>query len=141
MNKTQRDNPGLMWIIAGGLTVVIVLLALIFILLKPDDKPQQTATPAPAIAEKAVPAPPQPVEQTTASEPANQELINEKALSDEVPQNASLANEELARLQEIKKQLDLHEQILKAQHGDADQLIKLKEEQIKLLEEQQNLQQ
>ena len=64
-----------------------------------------------------------------------------KMVKDEVPQNESLAKEEVARLDDIQKQLDEQAKILKSQHADADQLIKLKEEQIKLLEQQLSTQQ
>ena len=44
--------------------------------------------------------------------------------------------EEAAKLDDIQSQLKEQEDLLKAQHSDADQLIQLKEEQIKLLEAQ-----
>ena len=53
-----------------------------------------------------------------------------------MPENAALAKEEIAKLEDIQSQLTEQEKTLKAQHTDADQLIKLKEEQIKLLEAQ-----
>lgn len=65
-----------------------------------------------------------------------QELVNEDLLKERSPANAALAKEEIARLEDIQKQLQDQEANLKAQHQDADQLIKLKEEQILLLEKQ-----
>ncbi|HFF4773957.1 TPA: hypothetical protein ACGC33_002258, partial [Acinetobacter baumannii] len=44
--------------------------------------------------------------------------------------------EEVSKLNDIHRQLQDQEATLKAQHADADQLIKLKEEQVKLLEAQ-----
>ena len=52
------------------------------------------------------------------------------------PENASLAKEEVAKLDDIQSQLKEQEKSLQAQHKDADELVKLKEEQIKLLEAQ-----
>ena len=42
----------------------------------------------------------------------------------------------MAKLDDIQSQLNEQEAMLKAQHADADELITLKEEQIKLLEAQ-----
>ena len=53
-----------------------------------------------------------------------------------MPENASLAKEEVAKLDDIQVQLNEQKATLDAQHSDADQLIQLKEEQIKLLEAQ-----
>ena len=63
-------------------------------------------------------------------------LVSEDILKEAVPENASLAKEEVAKLDDIQNQLKEQEDLLKAQHSDADQLIQLKEEQIKLLEAQ-----
>ena len=63
-------------------------------------------------------------------------MVNESILKDSVPENSSLAKEEVAKLDDIQKQLDEQQQNLKSQHADADQLLKLKEEQVKLLEQQ-----
>lgn len=48
----------------------------------------------------------------------------------------ALAKEEVSKLEDIHRQLKDQEATLKAQHADADQLTKLKEEQVKLLEAQ-----
>ncbi len=50
--------------------------------------------------------------------------------------NAALAKEEVAKLDDIQNQLNDQRALLKQQHNDADELIKLKEEQIKILEAQ-----
>jgi hypothetical protein len=63
-------------------------------------------------------------------------LVDEKILKQAVPENESLAKEEVAKLDDIQSQLNEQEAMLKAQHADADELITLKEEQIKLLEAQ-----
>lgn len=63
-------------------------------------------------------------------------MVDEALLQDAVPENPSLAKEELAKLDDIQAQLNDQKQALNQQHADADALIKLKEEQIKLLEAQ-----
>ena len=140
MQRDQRNNPKLMWIIAAGLVVVILLIAVFFWLNSPSNK---TATNdqlnTPITTEKTeVVTPPvaQAIEQTAASESNHIELVNETILKDKVPENASLAKEEVAKLDDIQTQLGEQQQSLKSQHADADQLIKLKEEQIKILEQQ-----
>ena len=137
MHIEQRNNSKLMWIIAGGLGAVIVLIAIFFWLNNTSESTQineqlNQTTPA----AKKVEATATPVEQSAASEAANVELVKESILKDKIPENASLAKEEVAKLEDIQKQLDDQQQNLKSQHADADQLIKLKEEQIKLLQQQ-----
>ena len=135
MHIEQRNNSKLMWIIAGGLGAVIVLIAIFFWLNNTSESTQineqlNQTTPA----AKKVEAAATPVEQSAASETANVELVKASILKDKIPENASLAKEEVAKLEDIQKQLDDQQQNLKSQHADADQLIKLKEEQIKLLQ-------
>ena len=137
MHIEQRNNSKLMWIIAGGLGAVIVLIAIFFWLNNTSEstqinEPLNQTTPA----AKKVEAAATPVEQSAASETANVELVKASILKDKIPENASLAKEEVAKLEDIQKQLDDQQQNLKSQHADADQLIKLKEEQIKLLQQQ-----
>ncbi|WP_327857799.1 hypothetical protein [Acinetobacter guillouiae] len=137
MHIEQRNNSKLMWIIAGGLGAVIVLIAIFFWLNNTSEstqinEPLNQTTPA----AKKVEATATPVEQSAASEAANVELVKASILKDKIPENASLAKEEVAKLEDIQKQLDDQQQNLKSQHADADQLIKLKEEQIKLLQQQ-----
>ena len=59
--------------------------------------------------------------------------MNEDVLKQPIPAQESLAKEEVSKLNDIHRQLQDQEATLKAQHADADQLIKLKEEQVKLL--------
>lgn len=67
---------------------------------------------------------------------SNTALVDEKIIEQAIPQNESLVKDELAKLKDIQTQLDQQTMSLNAQHQDADQLIKLKQEQIKLLEAQ-----
>jgi hypothetical protein len=141
MHIEQRNNSKLMWIIAGGLGAVIVLIAIFFWLNNTSEstqinEPLNQTTPAAKKVEATVPPVATPVEQSAASEAANVELVKASILKDKIPENASLAKEEVAKLEDIQKQLDDQQQNLKSQHADADQLIKLKEEQIKLLQQQ-----
>ena len=64
------------------------------------------------------------------------QLVDESILKTATPNDPALAKEEMAKLEDIQTQLHDQENILKAQHNDADQLITLKEEQIKLIEAQ-----
>lgn len=64
------------------------------------------------------------------------QLVDESILKTATPNDPALAKEEVAKLEDIQTQLHDQENILKAQHNDADQLITLKEEQIKLIEAQ-----
>ena len=64
--------------------------------------------------------------------------MNEDVLKQPIPAQESLAKEEVSKLNDIHRQLQDQEATLKAQHADADQLIKLKEEQVKLLDTKLN---
>lgn len=63
-------------------------------------------------------------------------LVDDSMLTQPIPQNPSLAKEEIAKLADIETQLKEQKASLESQHSDADQLLKLKEEQLKLLEAQ-----
>ena len=132
MTLDYRENSKLIWMIAGGL-VAIILLVIIYLWMnnstepKAQPVPNKTVTAAPVV---------QPTAEPAASEPDTATLVDEKILKDEVSNNASTAKEEMAKLEDIQKQLDEQQNMLNTQHADADQLIKLKEDQIKLLEKQ-----
>lgn len=136
----QINSSKMMWVIVGSL-VAIVSFALLFMWMNAQPEPapvEPTKTVAAVKPKEAAPV--------AVAEPAKTEmndiLIDQKALvkdtilQDEVPQNSTLAKEEIAKLDDIQKQLNAQQDILEAQQVDADQLIQLKEEQIKLLEEQ-----
>ena len=141
MTLQQRDNSRLLWIIIGGISLIVVLfLAAQWLLEKTQNKSEPLTKPA--VETRAVPPTHSDIKPETAphsaavSEPAPSTLINESVLKAPVPNNASLAKEEVAKLDDIQVQLKDQQSSLKAQHQDADTLIKLKEEQIKLLEAQ-----
>lgn len=132
MTRDYRENSKLIWIIAGGL-IAIILLVIIYLWINNSTAPKVQPT-----LKQNITAPPlaHPVEETAASTSNAGTLVDEKILKDQVPKNASSAKEEIAKLEDIQQQLDEQQQMLNTQHADADQLIKLKEEQIKLLEQQ-----
>ena len=139
MQIDQRNNPKLMWMIAGGIIAIIALISVLLWLNQPSDqKPVVPINSSATVATNAPTQPPvaQPIEQTTQTTPANTALVNESILKDKVPENSSLAKEEVAKLEDIQKQLDEQKSNLDSQHTDADKLIQLKEEQLKILEQQ-----
>ncbi|TCB65319.1 hypothetical protein [Acinetobacter sp. ANC 4178] len=142
MTLDQRQNSKLLvGIIAGLVVLVAIFLAYQWM---SSSQPQHEAeqqvvhTPAKPVVKEAVPvvenAASTAVANTTAEAPI--QLVDEAILKQDVPKNASLAKEEIAKLDDIQTQLDEQEKTLKAQHADADDLIALKEEQVKLLEAQ-----
>ena len=132
MTLDYRENSKLIWMIAGGL-IAIILLVIIYLWMNNTAEPK--AQPVPNKTVTAAPVVPS-AEETAVSEPNTATLVDEKILKDEVSNNASTAKEEMAKLEDIQKQLDEQQNMLNTQHADADQLIKLKEDQIKLLEKQ-----
>ena len=134
MTEDRNHNPKLLIGIAGGLIAVIAIFLAYqwFIASNVENSPTyetELTTPAQV---KAKPAEAVPLAE---AEPT-QKLIEEDILQAAAPENASIAKEEIAKLDDIQLQLAEQENTLKAQHADADQLLKLKEEQIKLLEAQ-----
>lgn len=139
MQIDQRNNPKLMWMIAGGIIAIIALISvLLWLNQSSEQKPVVPINASATVATNAPTQPPvaQPIEQTTQTAPANTALVNESILKDKVPENSSLAKEEVAKLEDIQKQLDEQKSSLDSQHTDADKLIQLKEEQLKILEQQ-----
>lgn len=134
MIEDRNHNPKLLIGIAGGLIAVIAIFLAYqwFIASNVENSPTyetELTTPAQV---KAKPAEAVPL----AEAGPTQKLIEEDILQAPVPENASIAKEEIAKLDDIQLQLAEQENTLKAQHADADQLLQLKEDQIKLLEAQ-----
>jgi uncharacterized protein YcbK (DUF882 family) len=139
MTADHRQNPKLLWGIVAGLVLAIAVFFAIsqWLLIQNDssnvsdelDQPvptQQTSQATAAstsAASEAIPA-------------ATSVLVQEDILTQPITENASLAQEELAKLNDLQAQLTDQEKTLQSQHADADQLLALKEEQIKLLEKQ-----
>ena len=137
MTLDQRNSPTLLLGIIGGLVAIIVLFLAYQWFFSTSSKaiPEHEAisleTPAKPVATEVKPTETEPVidEKTI-------QLVDEKILKAPVPENESLLKEEVAKLDDIQSQLNDQESMLKTQHTDADDLIALKEEQIKLLEAQ-----
>ena len=138
MSVEQRNNPKLLMGIMGALVTVVALVLLYQWLNASSGEAERmhqediVAVPAAKPAAK--------TEDTAAAKAAEaieaKALVSEQLLDSPVPENASLAKEEVAKLDDIQVQLNEQKATLDAQHSDADQLIQLKEEQIKLLEAQ-----
>ncbi|MCL6232383.1 hypothetical protein [Acinetobacter amyesii] len=139
MTEDQRHNPKLLVGIIGGLTLLIaIFFAYQWLSSSTADKSalQEEMVAAPAKPPVAVPVQSETEASVPVAETETLKLVEEDILDAAVPENASLAKEEIAKLNDIQQQLNDQEQSLKQQHSDADELIKLKEEQIKLLEAQ-----
>ena len=142
MTLDQRQNSKLlMGIIAGLVVLVAIFLAYQWMSSpQPQHEAEQQVMHAPAkpVVKETVPvvenAASAAVANTTAEAPI--QLVDEAILKQDAPKNTSLAKEEIAKLDDIQTQLNEQEKTLKAQHADADDLIALKEEQVKLLEAQ-----
>lgn len=139
--KTNKSNSFLLWIIVGVLFAICLAVFVwqSWFVTAPTTKIPATAqhkTQAPPMAQPVASS--EPI--TTASEPKTTQptknLVDDSILKQPVPENPSLAKEEVSKLEDIQKQLKHQEATLKAQHSDSDKLIRLKQEQIKLLEQQ-----
>ncbi|MHA3053327.1 hypothetical protein [Acinetobacter sp. ANC 4640] len=139
--KTNKSNSLLLWILIG---VLFAICAGIFVwqswfVNHPTPANQQAAV------HKKTQAPPmaRPVSESAVTpevQPAHTEqpksLVNDETLKQPIPKNPALAKEEVSKLEDIQQQLKEQEATLKAQHTDADRIIELKQQQIKLLEQQ-----
>jgi hypothetical protein len=132
MTPDHRQNPKLLWGISGGLIIVLVAVFSVsqFLTTTPETVPEHQADALPAAHVKEATSEPVLLEAETTT------LIEENILKEAVPENESLAKEEVAKLEDIQTQLTDQEKTLQQQHADADALIELKEQQIKLLEAQ-----
>lgn len=139
--KTNKSNSLLLWILIG---VLFAICACVFVW-----QSWFVNRPAPATQHAAVhsktQAPPmaRPVSEPAATPEAQsvhteqpKSLVNDETLKQPIPQNPALAKEEVSKLEDIQQQLKEQEATLKAQHADADRIIELKQQQIKLLEQQ-----
>lgn len=139
MSVEQRNNPKLLMGIMGALVTVVALVLLYQWLNASSDEAERMHQEDIAAVPTAKPAV-KTEEDTAAAKAAEaieaKALVSEQLLDAPVPENASLAKEEVAKLDDIQVQLNEQKATLDAQHSDADQLIQLKEEQIQLLEAQ-----
>lgn len=96
-----------------------------------DPSTTASTTTAPA-----VPSTTPPTAQPVINVPQSKVLVDDSILKQPVASDPTLIEEELAKLNELEKQLTEQQANLEAQHQDAEKLIKLKEERIRLLEAQ-----
>ncbi|NNH02169.1 hypothetical protein [Acinetobacter sp. ANC 5414] len=138
MTLDQRNSPKLLLGITGGLVAIIVLFLAYqwFFATSNEVLPEHEGSSLNTPAKPAASAEAKPTEPEVATDEKTIQLVDEKILKAAVPENESLAKEEVAKLEDIQAQLKDQEAMLKAQHADADDLVALKEEQIKLLEAQ-----
>ena len=137
MPLQRKQNSKLLWILIGGLSILVVLFLAAQWFFKKTESSAPMVDPQPV----STPAPAKTTDPSSGSEPvaeaaSSQRLVNDDVLKQPVPAQESLAKEEVSKLDDIHSQLKDQEATLKAQHADADQLTKLKEEQVKLLEAQ-----
>ncbi len=140
-SPAQTSNSKLLWMLIGGISLVVLIFFTAQWLLSNHTAETETAVSQPNPVTTSL----ENVEAASAammshvneeSDPAPIQLVEESILKAAVPNNESLAKQEIAKLDDIQHQLKDQKQELQAQHHDADTLIKLKEEQIKLLEAQ-----
>lgn len=139
MSVEQRNNPKLLMGIMGALVTVVALVLLYQWLNASSGEAERIHQEDIAAVPAAKPAAKTEEDTAAAKAPETIEakaLVSDQLLDAPVPENASLAKEEVAKLDDIQVQLNEQKATLDAQHSDADQLIQLKEEQIKLLEAQ-----
>lgn len=139
MSVEQRNNPKLLMGIMGALVTVVALVLLYQWLNASSGEAERIHQEDIAAVPAAKPAAKTEEDTAAAKAPETIEakaLVSNQLLDAPVPENASLAKEEVAKLDDIQVQLNAQKVTLDAQHSDADQLIQLKEEQIKLLEAQ-----
>lgn len=139
MSVEQRNNPKLLMGIMGALVTVVALVLLYQWLNASSGEAERMHQEDIAAVPAAKPAAKTEEDTAAAKAPETIEakaLVSNQLLDAPVPENASLVKEEVAKLDDIQVQLNEQKATLDAQHSDADQLIQLKEEQIKLLEAQ-----
>lgn len=139
MSVEQRNNPKLLMGIMGALVTVVALVLLYQWLNASSGEAERIYQEDIAAVPAAKPAAKTEEDTAAAKAPETIEakaLVSNQLLDTPVPENASLAKEEVAKLDDIQVQLNEQKATLDAQHSDADQLIQLKEKQIKLLEAQ-----
>ncbi|MFN0295964.1 hypothetical protein ACKVE0_00165 [Acinetobacter albensis] len=132
MTSDQRNSPKLLMGIIGGMVAIIVLF---FAYQWFMSSSREVTTESESI-NSTVSTPLKPSEPVRTMDEKTIQLVDESILKTATPNDPALAKEEMAKLEDIQTQLHDQENILKAQHNDADQLIMLKEEQIKLIEAQ-----
>ena len=137
----QRHSSSLLWWIVAVLTVILIAVSGFLFFTQhsapqsshPQDMPTGNAL-APVAFQQAASQPPPESSQFKAT--PNRVLVEEDLLNQAIPKNLSLAQEEIATQLDIQQQLLEQEKALQQQNLTADELIRLKQQQIDLLEQQ-----
>lgn len=99
MPLQRKQNSKLLWILIGGLSIVVVLFCSAMVLKTessaPLVDPQPVSTPAPA---KPKPADPLPSSEPLAENASSQQLVSENVLKEPVPVQESLAKKKYLNL-------------------------------------------
>lgn len=137
----QRHSTSLLWWIVAALTVItIAVSAYVFLTHDSNSAPfaANLTVTEPDIAPKLdTQASSEPVIIETHFQPTpNKVLVEEQLLTEALPSNSTLAQEEIAKQHDLQQQLIAQEKLLQQQNLTADELIRLKQQQIKLLEQQ-----
>ena len=159
MSVDEINHSKLVWKISGGLSAMVIVAAGFLYLDSHDYKlfpssSEDNNTAEESIEEKALEE--KTVEDKVEAEPViastnetiakesellpenDKPLVEASILKQEIPKNASIAKDEISKLDDIHDQLKTQKSMLEEQQKDADQIIQLKEEQIKLLEAELN---
>lgn len=137
MRFVSRHNSNLLWVIMTILSVIgVAAFFTAQYFFSPPDKTPVTQQTSSALTVKSEIISPNINQNVSLEQNTHPSLINQDDVRAPIPEHATLAQEELAKLDDIETQLQDQKNSLNAQHQDADQLIKLKQEQIQLLEQQ-----
>lgn len=137
MRFTSRHNSNLLWIIMTILSVIgVVAFFIAQYIFSPPDKTSVATQISSASTINSEIINPNTNQNISLKQNTHHDLINQDDVRAPIPEHETLAQEELAKLDDIETQLKDQKNSLNAQHQDANQLIKLKQEQIQLLEKQ-----
>lgn len=136
MTLDHRKKPRLLTVIVGTLFILTILYTLyIWYMNDQISQEEPTISQTQTQPKTEIKAEMRPEIQTEA-QPSPNALITEAVLKSPIPEHESLAKDEITKLNDIQQQLVVQANTLKTQIKDADQLIRLKEEQIQILEKQ-----
>lgn len=138
MSSYQNENSKLLWMIISGISVVVVLIFATQWFLSEKNQETSIAPTKSAIEKTVTPTVTAITESAKVASGKTMpiQLVEESIVKDPLPVNDTLAKEEISKLDDLHQQLKDQQQDLKQQHTDVDTLLKLKEDQIKLLEAQ-----
>lgn len=130
LKQLQHAKP---MVVGIGIAMAILLVALIYVFIQ-FNAPQLQSRPEQVRDQLEAPAPKVAPETDTPNFTSDIALIDEDIVTAAVSEDATLAEDELAQLDDIQQQLSEQKALLEQQHATADQLIALKQQQIAALE-------